>query len=317
MWGLAGLLAALTASAPILQPPTPPAGGEAASVEGVTITAPREDPLPGFVDEVAVPSLEGRFEGQIARWNKPVCPGVLGARTEAADYLVARIFEVAREAKAPVGRPGCRPNLIVAVTDQGDRLAQTLSRTHRYRVFGRGRHQELSAFRKASRPVRWWHLSGFGVAGGGTPNSGAYTGSAPGLSAGAQGGSATRGPGVSAPTIPSKGTRLSANTQENITAVLVVVDDRFIRGVPARALSAYVAFVGLTKLRQEPEVNGVSTILNLFKSAEGRLVEQDLTDYDRAYLTSLYGTKPDLYYGRQRNEMERRMRRELRRAAGG
>lgn len=293
------ILAGLTASL-LAQPPQPAPEEPVSTVEGVTVTAPRKEQLPDFIDELAVPTMHGRFAGQIPRWNKPVCPGVMGASPEVSAYFVRRIAEAARSVGAEVGRTACRPNLIAAVTNQGDRLVHELAEKHRFRFFGQGRRQELEAFRRASRPVRWWHFSEVGPADGSTAPQGVLpTGSG--------------GPfGKTVPFIRDKGTRLQANTRENTTAVLVVVDAERTKGVSARALSAYVAMVGLARLPQEPELNGAPTILNVFSaSAAGRSDPYDLTDYDRAYLASLYAIRPDLKYGRQRLDLERRMRREL------
>lgn len=289
-WSVAaGLSAALLAQQP------QPVPDEPVAVEGVTVVAPPKEQLPDFIDALTVPGREGRFEGQIARWSKPVCPGVLGASPKVSAYFVRRISETGRAAGAKIAPSGCRPNLIVAVTSEGDRLAEELARRHRFRLFGPGRHQELAAFRRGASPVRWWSLSELGTADGNTAPQGTPVKNA-----------------TSVPFVRDKGTRLQANTRENIKAVLVVVDAERTRGVSARALSAYVAMVGLARLPQEPEHGAAPTILRVFSAVPaGSRAPQDLTEHDRAYLASLYAIRPDLTYGRQRRELEQRMRREL------
>lgn len=299
--GLAGLLLLAQSPEPVPEPP--------GTVDSVTVTAPRGDPIPSFVGKLAAPNAHGRFVGQIPRWNTPVCPGVLGASPKVSAYFVQRISATARAAGAPLGKRGCRPNLIVAVTNEGDHLAEALARNHRYRLFGQGRHQELGQFRTEGRPVRWWHLSRPGPA-----RRARGTDASIGNEVGWGGGA---GPGLSAPAFKDEGTRLRENTQEDMTGVLVVVDAEQAKGVPAQALSAYVAMIGLARLPQKPGVDDADTILNIFAARDGgRSAPADLTAYDRAYLRGLYSFRTDVTYPRQWAALERRMRRELEAAVG-
>jgi hypothetical protein len=73
------------------------------------------------------------------------------------------------------------------------------------------------------------------------------------------------------------------------TRVLVVVDQTRLTGVSRGQLAAYIAVVGLAEIRADAQVGDAPTILKLFDGAP-QAAPPGLSDWDRAFLKSLYST---------------------------
>ena len=90
--------------------------------------------------------------------------------------------------------------------------------------------------------------------------------------------------------------------------VFVVVDRTQLHGVTFGQLAAYVAMVGLARLKPDARLGDAPTILTLF-SGEPQVAPRGLTDWDQAFLKSLYATAP-LAKG-QSGQIAREMVREI------
>jgi len=71
--------------------------------------------------------------------------------------------------------------------------------------------------------------------------------------------------------------------------VFVIVDQTRLHGVTFGQLADYVAMVGLAKLKPGARLGDAPTILKLFNGAP-RAAPPGMTDWDQAFLKSLYGT---------------------------
>ena len=92
--------------------------------------------------------------------------------------------------------------------------------------------------------------------------------------------------------------------------VVVLVDASKVRDIHPRALSAYVAMAGLAEMRLDSEVEGVPSVLNMFRDRDaGREPHRDLTDWDRAFLKGLYQAPPWLARASQKDAIKTRMKR--------
>jgi hypothetical protein len=79
----------------------------------VTGTKSREV-MRGFVDSTAAPT---HLLGKIARWEVPICPYAVGVKPAAADFVVARVKEVAEKVGAPVSTDAqCKFNIEIVFT---------------------------------------------------------------------------------------------------------------------------------------------------------------------------------------------------------
>ena len=66
-----------------------------------------------YIDKVLPPS----FDGQLGRFEEPICAGTVGLPDKLQAEVLARIRRVATAAALPLGGNGCRPNLLIIVVD--------------------------------------------------------------------------------------------------------------------------------------------------------------------------------------------------------
>lgn len=260
----AGLL--IQVQAPVQAPPTQ----EPAQLEDVEVEARRlRSVIQDFVGEIAAPAgVRGP-----ARWNRPVCIGVVNLRAEFARYIVDRTSDVARELGVTAGEPGCSPNVLIIAADDGRALADSIVQERRgaFRPGGSGMTRSLRAldeFRTSDAPVRWWHIS--------APvdsESGAL---------------ATRLPGYDAPsTAVSRASRIRTDIRDDLFKAIIVIDADKVTGVTLAQLADYCALVSLAQVDPAADVASFDTVLNVFMDP----VTPGLTDWDMDYLRALYGVE--------------------------
>lgn len=310
----AAFLAVILSFAQAQPPPTPPAESneEENTVEGVVVEGRR--PLSekeqrkaesDFVRRHSVPTLRNR----LARWDDEVCPGVFGWPEREAVYVAERIAEEARAVGLEVGGAGCRPDIVILVTDNGDRAAQQAN-AHNRKFFAHidkrgarfhgGAGQTLETFLTRSRPVRWWHVAEFKSSDGRPIQFGSVVANAPVV-----------------PILETVGSsRLASQTKEDLARALIIVDTSLLQGVSYEALASYLAMVSLAQLDPDAEAGeALPTILSLFEDRDrGAPLPETLTAWDRAYLRGLYDS-PDNAKGL--NTQRGAIRRSFRKARGG
>jgi len=245
-----------------------------------------QDPPATTLDEVVVESRTLRetvdrfVEGVIAapvgrapaRWDNKVCVGVANLRRDAAQVIVDRVSAIALEAGLEVGEPGCRANILVVASDNGDAMARALVEAaplaFRPGYAGAARSAlQLQRFQESGAPVRWWHVS---------------------LPVTEDGQIAVRLPAESAPIIPQEASRLRTNIQNDLRRAFIVIDLPRASGLNFQQLGDYVGMVAMAQIDPEAETAAYDTVLNLFEP--GRQVE-GLTGWDASYLKSLYGAE--------------------------
>lgn len=250
----------------------------------IVVTGQRlEEILQSFVGEVSVaPSSEN----QLARWDRRICPGVVGMRNVSqAQFMVDRLAQRALAVGLRVGEPGCRANVLIFVTPDSTALARQIADQFRSFVGYYAGDQDsvtqgqdaLTDFVETQRPVRWWHVSQT------VTEDGQVLGSSnarPSASGGLRGAQVAR--------VRSMG-RLERTTRQDFNRVLIIVDAREAAGLQFDALADYVAMVALAQLDPDADTTGFPTILNLFAERRaGRTGPAALTDWDEAYLEGLY-----------------------------
>lgn len=272
--GVAAPSVAPTLRKPAPPPPPPPP----TPVEGVVIqarpAAPPIDTVTAFVADVSAPTINGR----LARWDRKICPGVIGLQPAYAQKIIDRIATIAVTIGLQVGDPGCKANMVIVATDDSQAMAKMVvdrnKRTLEGGVDGSSRGRKaLAAFVETPREVRWWHVTQtIGVDGFGYQRD------------------MTGGPGSLA--VRSLG-RIRATTKDNFLGVIIMVDVTRIGVIRFDALTDYIAMVGLAQIDPDTDPSGVPTVLNLFAARDkGATPPLGLTSWDVAYLQSLYTTDP-------------------------
>ncbi len=247
---------------------------EPTSLSGVTVTAQRLDKIAQFVGQVTAPNDTHR----LARWDGTVCMGVTGLPAVHAQYMNDAIARYAVLVGLDIGKPGCKPNIIVLVAPDADKLVPALVKKYP-NAFGkyssmigdyqtRGR-KALKKFAETPAPVRWWHVSQM------------KNGSGFGLS--------------DDKTIEvSAASHIHSDIREDFDHVIIVIDAKSAGGVPYDSLCAYVSMVALAQLNPDVDSTAVPSILNLFHDRDaGVKPPLALTEWDMTYLKGLYGARRD------------------------
>jgi hypothetical protein len=203
----------------------------------------------------------------LERWKVPVCAVVVGLADAEADFVEQRVGQVAADAGVPLGKEGCVPNFVVVLTpDPKALLKDWWSEDHQ--LFNRDRGLGgVNRMIRTDRPVRVWH-NACNV----PPLRGYYEPT----------GMLNCGAGVT-------GSRLVHAAVRAIYSAIVVVDLIRIEGLTFNQLSDYVAMVGLAKIRSDPEIGAVPSILGLF-AADAAVRSQGMTAWDRSFLSAIYDT---------------------------
>ena len=253
------------------QTPAPvqdPAGGAVAQLGDVVVEGRRlRSVVQDFVGEVTAPATSNRGP---ARWNGPVCIGVVNLRAEVAQYIVDRASDVARELGLEAGEPGCAANVLIIAAADGQAVADGIVEERR-RAFvpgGSGMNRSLSAledFRTSDAPVRWWHVS------------------APVDSETGQ--LATRMPGQDAPqTAVSRASRIRTDIRDDMFRAIIIVDITKVESLTLPQLADYCTLIALAQVDPQADVASFETILNVFIDP----TISGLTSWDRDYLGALY-----------------------------
>lgn len=234
-------------------------------VEGRRLRAVVQD----FVGEVSAPAGN---RGP-ARWNGPVCIGVVNLRADVAQYIVDRTSDVARELGLNAGEPGCRANVLIVAAADGRGTANAIvdARRGAFRPGGSGMTRSLKAldtFRTSDAPIRWWHVS--------APVD-SDTGEL-----------ATRLPGEAPPVISvSRASRLRTDIRDDLLKAIIVVDMDSVTGLTFTQLADYLALVSLSQVDPEADVGSYNTVLNVFTDP----ATPGLTSWDMDYLHALYSAE--------------------------
>jgi hypothetical protein len=250
-----------------------------------------------FVNQIAGSNNDP--EG-LARWHKEVCPLVSGLPRPAAEFILARVSEVARAAGAPLAGEKCRANLYILVTAQPERLLRAMGARNRPFTFGLAPASVIDEFISTPRAVRVWYHTSEGTPEGmplqnvSGPN---WNGTLTMLEPESAQGSAQSPPPDNQTAMPRAGaatwaqaTHLSVNMVWNIFRVFVIVDKTRLQGASRGQIADYVAMLALAQIKADGPAGDSATILSLFDAAP-QAAPAGMSDWDQAYLKALYTTE--------------------------
>ncbi|MGC1459494.1 MAG: hypothetical protein WA825_14555 [Steroidobacteraceae bacterium] len=278
------LLVAFVASATVSVEAT------AQALQEITVTAKRLNLAPivrNFVNQIA---LLANGEG-LARWDTPMCPTVIGLPQQEDEFILGRISEIARAAGVRVAGESCGPNLFVVVTadpkglleqwnDHNDtRLGIFNGATWRYDPNG-APQSVVEPFINTPRAARVWYFTGA---------------------------SDTWGQ-LAVVAGPKDNSHIQLNIVYGFFRVFVIVDQARLNGLTIGQFADYVSMVGLTQIKPDAHLGDTPTILKLF-DADPQAASAGLTDWDQAFLKSVYAT--DQQSKTQRAVMARQMVRDI------
>lgn len=285
---IVALAAAIMQAIPTPPPQDPTA--PTAQLDEVLVDGRRNpDAARQFVRSVAAPV----GDRGLARWRDPICVGVANLPAAAAQQMADRVSDWAHSLGLEIGAPGCRPNIFIAATDDGDAMARDMVRSRRreFRTGVSGTDRggaALRAFQNSGRLIRWWHVSLPVDDETGNPVR-RLPGQAPVEWTGRRLEKLTDFGVNSLLASPS---RLSSQIRDDLQQAIIVVDIDALDQATFAQVTDYVALVALAQIDAEAETGGFNTILNLFDSTAP--AAGAMTDWDAAFLRGLYGAE----YGR-------------------
>lgn len=229
--------------------------------------------------------------GQLSRFDFSVCPVAVGLSKAQNAEVADRMRAVALAAGIKVGKPTCRGNTLVVVSNDAQKFVQWLKDEEPEYFIG-VTPKEKGLLKRVGHAAAW-HIEGR------TDQDGV---------------SVTRdldtGIFISSRTdIPS---RISTNDHPSFEAAIVVLDGRSLGGLTVVQLADYAAMRAFAKTDPSRLTNPAApTILTLLDTPMGGAVPITLTEWDLAYLKALYGSTTNRLAGQQTGEMQKKMAQDL------
>lgn len=245
---------------------------EPTRLEDVTVTAEAgrhaaRVRVESFVQQ-ATRSPRGR---PLARWDAPVCISAVNFQPQFSQALIDRVARRMLEAGLDIKETGCKPDLMIIGSDDGQGLARRMVAD-----FAQGFRPSrantdlgsaaLRAFQESDAPIRWWHVSIPVVS---------DTGEV-----------AIRLDGEDAPQVRVRdASRLRSNIRDKMHRVVIIIEPGRLTGVRGTALADYVAFISMAQVDPVTRMEGFPTILNLLDDPAGY---DSMTEWDQDFLAGLY-----------------------------
>lgn len=251
------------------------------------IRDPRKE-IGRFVDALTDASIVG----QLSRFDWAVCPAAVGLGDARSAAIAQRMLQVAKAAAIPVAKPGCKPNVLLIVTRDKSELIGELQR--KYPAYFKGVNStEVRRMMGDPSPAAAWHVEGRLDADGIEVQRDLTTGQT----------IVERNDGPS---------RLSTASRPHFIASVVVVELDSLAGLTETQLADYSAMRAFA--RTDPRRLGKSnapTILSALEAPMDSPVPLTLTEWDLAFLKSLYASDANRMASGQRHEMKQIVRRTL------
>lgn len=264
-------------------------GAEQSVDDAIVVRGTRLDPQQARERAVDFVKRTGVANGQkqVARWVVPVCIKVVGVQDAQAARVERIMHGIAREANIRTAGAKCEPNLTVSFTaDAGQVVRHIYAR--KPRQLDELSRTEREQLLNGPAPVRWWYATQMLDRDGVKANNI----SAPWL-AGA-GGAGVQGTGADPVSLPmndgvtatqqyNSGSNVRTATVRSLYGATVVIDVPKAGSTPLDATAAYAAMVAFAEM--DTSAPPPDSILGLFQPES---VETSLTDWDLAFLKSLY-----------------------------
>lgn len=245
------------------------------TLDTVTIQARKDREIKRQITKFVSGSVGTHLNDSLQRWNQPICPLVAGLPSKPAEFIRARMSQVARDSHAPLGSGDCKPNLFVVITNDPDLLLEKSYKRFRGMFNTCNGLGPVKKFLHSRQPVRVFYNAKFTSPGG------------PGLGALALIG--INGPVPSdCAAIGAADTWLHYGSVQELTSVVIVVDGRQTANINMQQIADYIAMVGLAQIRVHADTGTAPSILNLFKGSDPQPL--GLSPWDEAFLQSLYTT---------------------------
>jgi hypothetical protein len=280
LFALSAVLATLApATAPATALAPSPSTDQVIVVEGIN---------PGrsantYLDNILPPT----FEGQIGRFEDPLCPATVGLPDNLSDEVLRRLRQVAAVARIPVEAGKCKANLVIIVVDDKKALIEGMREKKDSYLYGIGL-ERVKRLANARGPVAAWQITDV-IGADGMPLR-------------------TDGDGFARlfTTVPPS--RVVQTTRKRIIGGVVVIEQRGLFDVTTRQLADYALVRLLAPMEEKERTPPNLSVLSLFNDGvRPEYAPQSLTWWDLAYLKALADTRSDIVADTQRHEIRDKM----------
>jgi len=257
------LAGALHASAETVEP-----------TESVTVTGTKlREIFHKFEDAFISPTPIG---GKIARWQRRICPMVVGQEPSVARFIAQRVKYVALAVGAHINpEPSCTPNIEIIFTTTPQALLDSVHKKEPVYLGYAETNAQLEKLATVTRPVQAWY----------TTETESWKGRRYVDSALLQ---LASGDFIfEAPYFDWDGSRINPGGRSGFNHILIVIDSTKLVGHDIVPLADYISMLALTQLNSLDACQELPSIVGMF-AAGCEHAPDSLTKYDLAYLQGLY-----------------------------
>jgi len=264
----------------------------------------RDKQIQDFV-EALTPTRGGR---QIGRYERPVCPAATGLSDEQNQRVVDRMREVAKEARIPLAKTKCGPNVIVVVVDGKDEFVAALRKEYPA-FFTSPLGRDIVISKQVGSAVAW-HIEGMLDSNG---NDAGIQLAVDKLLKGFKVSSLVQEQRKNYFTDSTDGSRIKPSSRPHFISGIVIVERSALAGLETTQLADYAAMrlYGETD-PERMEGSLIPTILTVIDSPMNRAIPLTLTKWDMTFLKSLYAIDGLRFAAGYRAAIRQRFRQELR-----
>jgi hypothetical protein len=278
----------------------------------VIVTAPKIIPESLLRDFVTAQAAPMQPVGKLARWRVAFCPVVAGLPAAYGAVVLDRVMAVAAEAGAPVGKTGCKPNADIVFSTKPQALLDEVRRKH-WELLGYHDTAQSEALAKVSHAVQAWYttqtvdLSGNKTIDAAQKTKGVWLAAVPDGSC-----KACTFYLPDARESRTQTSRLGDALRSELFHVIVTIDLNKVAGIQLGSLADDIAMQALAPTKSFDACRPVASVTNLTAVGCPAARKADsLSDYDLAYLKSLYRMDPSASLADQTSAISFRMKQTL------
>ncbi len=284
------LLAALSAAAQ-LAPPGVIRADPAADPNDIVVTG-KTEAKPAEVRKQArsITQTGPIYHEALAQFQEKVCPGILGLPADLAGIMVDRIrWNAEKVGMQTASEEKCRPNILVAFVVNGQKALKELTKSQP-QAFRNLSAAEVNAMLRDKGPVHAW------------VNTEVRSRQGDVL----QGDNKDDMTKIPVLNVAQSQSHIFLAARLDITNSIVLIDFPAIDGMSVVQLADYVTMRTFARTRPVEGDSAASTILSLFDKDAG--APRELTDFDLAYLRSVYGSIASLNAASKLTHINRELR---------
>ena len=293
----------------------PPSMVSAAPTENVTVLGTREM-YHDFSRNFATPT---KFTGKIARWERRICPVVVGQNPHSAAFITQHLKYVALAAGARIdNEANCTPNIDIVFTTTPQDLLNTVAKDNQHYLGYFSSVAQKNALASVTRPLQAWYATestdikgrhfldtGRSVTGGtSVQNFNGLTGQVGRVDQAGDNPATSAGSALTdmAPFFYSTGNHINDGIHTGFNHVLIVIDSTKLAGQDIVPLADYIAMLALVQVNAPDACQALPSIMNRMAPGCDHSAES-LTAFDLAYLQALYHMANDRSLMAQRSEI--------------